>query len=123
MTVVEAISEANAILPGIAAREDARDPRWQAIIAVAEFVESDPEPVWAFVARWGTHCDGDLRAAIATCLLEHLLEHHFALVFPRVEDLVRRDPSFSDTFRRCWKFGQSRLPENSARYDRLMAGP
>ena len=121
MTVVEAISEANAILPGIAAPEYAHDPRWQAIIAIEDFVESDPEPVWAFVARWGTHDDGDLRAAIATCLLEHLLEHHFALVFPRVEDLVRRDPSFGDTFAMCFKFGQSTLPENSARFDHLKA--
>ena len=121
MTVIEAISDANAILPGIAAPDDAEDPRWQAIIAIADFVESDPDPVWVFVAQWGSHADPDLRAAVATCLLEHLLEHHFPLVFPRVEDLARREPNFADTFAMCSKFGQSELPENARRFDALQA--
>ena len=121
MTAVKAISDANAILPGIAAPDNAQDPRWQAIIAIADFVQTDPDPVWTFVARWGRHADADLRAAVATCLLEHLLEYHFPLVFPRVEDLVRRDPNFADTFAMCSKFGQSELPENASRFDALKA--
>lgn len=39
MTVQEAIAAADAILPGEAAPEGARDPRWQAIIVVGEFIE------------------------------------------------------------------------------------
>src|SRR5207248_3326080 len=63
--------------------EDGLDPRWQAVIKVGEFIETDPEQVWAFATKWGKHPSSDLRAAIATCLVEHLLELHFELVFPR----------------------------------------
>jgi hypothetical protein len=73
MTVMAAIRRANAILPGRPAPDGQTDPRWQAVIAVGEFVEAEPEAVWAFVERWGKHANEDLRSAIATCLLEHLL--------------------------------------------------
>jgi hypothetical protein len=123
MTVMAAIRRANAILPGRPAPDGPMDPRWQAVIAVGEFVESEPEAVWAFVVRWGKHANEDLRSAIATCLLEHLLEYHFDLIFPRVERLVRRSKRFFNTFTRCSKFGQSRMPRNAARFDRLSRQP
>jgi hypothetical protein len=119
MTIDQAISEANAILPETAVRGDGKDPRWQAMIAIADFIESDPEPIWAFVARWGIHADRDLRTAVATVLLEHLLERHFDLIFPRVEALVRRDANFAETFATCWKFGEAELAENARRFDAL----
>jgi hypothetical protein len=75
--VEEAIVAAEAILPGHPAAEGGTDPRWQAIIAVSEFIEDHPEPVWSFIVRWGSSPDDDLRMAVATCLLERLLEFHF----------------------------------------------
>ena len=96
MTVHEAIENAEAILPGVAAPEGQEDPRWQAIIAVAGFIEDEPELVWTFVERWGQYPDEDLRAAIATCLLEHLLEAAFRdplsprRAFGSVESVLRR---------------------------------
>jgi len=62
-----------AIAAGEAAPDGETDPRWQAVIAVGEFIETDPEPVFAFAQRWGSSDNADLRMAIATCLLEHLL--------------------------------------------------
>ncbi len=82
--VQRAIARAERILPGTPAPEGKRDPRWQAIIRVGEFIETQPEAVWQFTHRWGKHAQRDLRSAVATCLLEHLLEHHFDLMFPRV---------------------------------------
>jgi len=120
MTVIEAIRQANSILPGRAAPDGRRDPRWQAIIAVGEFIESEPEAVWRFVRRWGTHPNQDLRAAIATCLLEHLPERKFDLVFPRVDRLTRSNKRFADTLSLCWKLGQAERPRNAARLDRLL---
>ena len=76
-SVQEAIGEAELLLPGVPADEDEPDPRWHAIIHVAEFLETDPEEVWAFACRWGTHEQEDLRGAIATCILEHLLDFDF----------------------------------------------
>ena len=114
MEVHDAIRYAEAILPGGPAPEGQLDPRWQAISDIADSVESDPEAIWPFVVRWGRHPQEDLRDAIATCLLEHLLEYHFDRIFPRVRELAEADTQFADTFCRCWKFGQSKGPENAA---------
>jgi hypothetical protein len=121
MSVQDVIERANAILPGRAAPEGQRDWRWQCIIDLGEYVESNPEEVWAFVAQWGGHRDEDLRSAIATCLLEHLLEHHFDAIFPRVEQRALVDKRFGAMFGICAKFGQSELPKNAPRFDALKA--
>jgi hypothetical protein len=121
MTVEEAISEAEAILPDRCADEGETDPRWQAVICVAEFIETDPEPVWAFALRWGRSSDDDLRMAISTCVLEHLLEHHFDAFIERVEEAARADRLFGDTVSHCSKFGQSEEPSRAARLGRLIA--
>src|SRR4051812_15944785 len=113
MDVEEVIRSAEAILPGEPAPPGEVDPRWQAISRIGDSIETDPEAVWPFVARWGRHPQEDLRDAIATCLLEHLLEYHFGRIFPRVRELATADGLFADTFSRCWKFGQSEHPENA----------
>ena len=107
------------ILPGLRAPDGELDPRWQAIIAVGEFVESDPEKVWEFSARWGRSGDDDLRSAIATCLLEHLLEHHFDLIFPRMASLAEEDRNFAQACLDCWEFGESKQPDNALILKRL----
>ncbi len=119
MTVHEAIQYAQSLLPGEPAAEDQEDTRWQAIISVGEHIETEPQAVWEFVRTWGVHPQEDLRTAIGTCLLEHLLEYHFDAYFPAVERLAEDAPLFADTFLNCWKFGQSTASHNAARFDRL----
>jgi hypothetical protein len=119
MGAAEAIREADALLPGMPS-DEGQDPRWQAIIRVGEFIESEPEAVWGFVCRWGAHRQKDLRDAVATCLLEHLLEHHFAAYFARVEQIAESDPLFGDTFRRCWQLGQALETGNAERFASLV---
>ena len=114
----EAIRRAETLLPGVPA-DTGIDARWQAIIAVGEHVEGEPEAVWEFVQAWGSNSQEDLRAAIATCLLEHLLEHHFAAIFPRVQQRALADPLFADTFLRCAQFGQAEEPSNAQRFQWL----
>ena len=121
MTVNEVIREASKLLPGVPAPEGEQDPRWQAIIKVSEFLESHPNRVWEFTRHWGSHECSDVRMAVSTCLLEHLLEYHFDLIFPRVVKLARRNKRFAKTFCRCWKHGQSEFPVNSKRFDGLKA--
>ncbi len=121
MSVLAAINTAELLLPGTPAPDGETDARWQAIIEVAEYIESEPEAVWRFAARWGLHDQEDLRGAIATVVLEHLLEHHFDLLFPRVEALAHRDANFARTVSLCAKFGQSTHPANAPRLDRLLA--
>lgn len=121
MTVDETIAAAEAILPGRAAPDGELDPRWQAVTAVAEFIESEPEAVWSFAKRWGGSSDEDLRMAISTCILEHLLEHHFDAFIGRVEDAALADRLFGDMVTSCWKFGQSEQTSRAARFDQLIA--
>ena len=120
MPVRDAIAAAEQILPGETAPDGEIDPRWQAIIAVAEFLEVEPEAVWQFARRWGSTEDEDLRAAIATCLLEHLLEHHFDRLFPEMEAAARTDEAFARALAMCWSFGQAEQPERAARLARLL---
>ena len=120
-SVQDAIAKAEAVLPGQAAADGEVDERWQAIIAVGEFIETEPESVWAFILRWGSAHDQDLRMAISTCLLEHLLEQHFDSFIGKVEQHVRDDRLFADMVSSCWKFGKSERPDRSARFDRLIA--
>ena len=121
MNVRDALAAAESLLPGTAATESRSDPRWQAIIAVGEFIEAEPEAVWPFILRWGASSDGDLRNAVSTCLLEHLLEFHFDSFIARIEHGARTDTFFADTVCRCWKFGQSEDADRGARFDRLVA--
>jgi hypothetical protein len=121
VTVGEAIAAADAILPGIAAPEGETDPRWQAVIAVAEFIKTDPEEVWQFALRWGSYDDEDLQTAIGLCVLEHLLEHHFDTYISKMEEAVLADRHFATAASRCSKFGQSESSaERSSRFDRLV---
>jgi len=120
MNVWQTIAEVEAMLPGQAAPEEQEiDPRWQAIVRIEDFIREEPEAVWTFILRWGCHEDEDLRAAVATVLMEHLLEHHFAKFFPEVKTAVEKNFLFADTFARCWKFGQSKQEGNAKLFDGL----
>lgn len=116
--MIESFAQVERLLPGEKTAEGP-DPRWQAIITLEPLIHSAPEEFWPFIARWGSHPDEDLRMAIATCLLEHLLESHFATYFPQVEALARTDAFFGETFQFCSPFGQAKLPENRERYATL----
>jgi hypothetical protein len=116
-----AIVRAERILPGKPTPEGKRDPRWEAIMRVGEFIDTQPDAVWQFAHQWGKHAHRDLRSAVATCLLEHLLEHHFELVFPRVRNASLESVRFADTFSSCWAFGQAKTSQNAARVKRLQS--
>jgi len=117
--VHDAIAGAERILPGRPSPEGLKDPRWQAIIEIANFIESNPEEIWTFILRWGSHKDADLRAAVATCLLEHLLDYYFDRFFPKVERAIKADPLFADMFLMSAQLGQSTEPAKALRFDRL----
>ena len=57
------------------------DVRWQAAIALGELCESEPELIWPLVLKWGSSENEDVRDAVATCMLEHILEFHFVKYF------------------------------------------
>jgi hypothetical protein len=114
-----AIARAESILPGRPSPEGNRDPRWQAIIRVAQFIDSDLDAVWQFARKWARHPSPDVRMAVATSLLEHILEGHFDAIFPRLQIEVDDSNRFADTLRSCWILGQAALPKNRARLAKL----
>ena len=62
--------------------------RWQALIVVGEAIESSPDQVWGIVREYGDSTDSDMRTAVATVLLEHLLDFHFEKFFEQVRTEV-----------------------------------
>jgi len=119
MSVARAIRKAERLLPGKQTAEGELDPRWQAMIGVADHIEKHPDDVWRFTRKWGAHTNADLRTAVATCLLEHLLEHHFKRLFPLVSEACQSSRRFADTFLRCWEFGHTRRRRNLQRFRAL----
>jgi hypothetical protein len=117
--VWDAIQSAEQLMALKPAPDGENDPRWQAIIAIGEFLPSSPEPIWQFIRRWGLGNDDDLQSAIATCLLEHLLDQHFDAYFDRVETMARAHRPFAAIFLRCGKGGQSLDQLNEPRFDAL----
>jgi hypothetical protein len=118
-TIIQAIKRAERLLPGTPVPQGKKDPRWQAIILIGNYIENYPDEVWQFVEKWGSHPSQDLRSAIATCLLEHLLEYHFDRIFPLVEEASLRSKRFAKTFGYCSKFGQTLEPKNQKRIGAL----
>ena len=109
--------EITAIETGLATGEEGHV--WKAAVRLGEFVEIAPNEVWSLVTKWADSENDEVRMALATCVLEHLLEHHFDRYFPLVEELALSNSRFADTFSSCWQFGQSDAPDNAARMDSL----
>ena len=123
MTDVQAaIDAAERILPGEAAAPGEEDPRWLAIIKVSEilFTDEDPAPVWPFIERWGSLPDDDLSMAVAKCLLEHLLQKHFEVYFPKVASAAYANRWFADTVRACGSMAFRDQTANVERYNQLI---
>jgi hypothetical protein len=89
------------------ARDLVEDPdsdcRWQALIVIGESLAIQPEEVWRVVLTYGDSEDSDLRAGVATVLLEHLLEDWFDDYFPKLRgELLRGSARFAETVATCW---------------------
>ncbi len=120
-SVHRAIARAERILPGREVKVGV-DPRWQAIIRVGDFIESQPIPVCEFALKWSRRRGIDLQQAISCCLFEHLLESHFDLVLPRIRAAALENSRVAEHFiewRSCFRLGQATLPRNVARLKRL----
>jgi len=83
--------------------------RWQALIVLSESIMTDPETVWRAVCEFGEWEDEDMRAGVATVLLEHLLEYHFQAYYPRLKKRIAGGSKLmADTLSRCYAFGQAK---------------
>jgi hypothetical protein len=86
-----------------------RDVRWQALIVIGEYIATGfrNEEIWSVIVRF-CGMDDDMQDALATVLLEHLLEHDFDSTLDRIRDAPPEKLSpVLDLVQRCWRFGQS----------------
>lgn len=84
------------------------DCRWQALILVGKYIQTKPKVVWETVKKYGVSDDDDMRAGVASVLLEHLIEHHPS--YRRLsERIARKSKPFEDTLRMCWDFSGETL--------------
>lgn len=77
--------------------------RWQSLIVVSESIETKPDLIWEVISEFGDSEDDDMRTAIATILLEHLLDYDFDKYFPKIrEEILKARYRFIDTLDMCW---------------------
>lgn len=94
---------------------------WNAAEIMGEYAEHHPSAIWCLTLIHASSADTEVRQAIATCVLEHILEYHFDTFFDLIENAIQGgDERLRDTLKICWKFGQADLPKNRNRWDRLI---
>jgi hypothetical protein len=77
--------------------------RWQSLIIISELIEIQPDLVWSVILEYGDSDDDDMRTAIATVLLEHLLDFNFDKYFTKLrEEILKGRNQFIDTLEMCW---------------------
>jgi len=84
------------------------DIRWLSVILMGECIplHRRTEDVWRWIVDL---CGGDddMKDALATVLLEHLLEEGFDDAIRRIKlRLADRTAGFVELLHRCWRFGQ-----------------
>src|SRR5882724_11959274 len=80
--------------------------RWTAASAAGDLIPTKPRSVWNLILKYGSYSNEDVRSAVASCMLEHLLESNFEEYFPLLKtQIIEGNILLTDTFRRCWKFG------------------
>jgi hypothetical protein len=85
------------------------DVRWQSIIVIGEFIPCGQrnEEIWRLILD---HCgmDDDMKGALATVLLEHLLEYDSDRTLDRIRvELRTGNAQLPALLWRCSRFGQS----------------
>lgn len=95
---------------------------WEAAEILGEYAENNPWIIWPLTIKYASSLNSEVRQAIATCVLEHILEYHFDQFFDEIERAIKGgDLLLRDTLSGCWKFGKSKLPHNRDRWDILLS--
>ena len=100
-----------------------RDERavWQIAADSWDDATERPDDAWPHMIEALAVADDDSIGAIATCILEHILEHDFSY-FDRVEqEIATGNIKMRRAFLLCSRFGHSKLPESEQRWNKLVA--
>ena len=98
---------------------------WERVWAIASEMGDDalarPDLIWEDTAGALRHAEDEGITAIATCILEHVLENNFDEYIGRVEaEIASGNRSMLEALKRSWKFEQAKIGENSARWDQII---
>jgi hypothetical protein len=84
------------------------DVRWQALIVIGCYIPFGRmnNEIWNLVVEF-CGIDDDLQDALATVLLEHLLEHDYDNTVARIKTAIpEKTAPLLGLLKRCWRFGQ-----------------
>jgi hypothetical protein len=76
--------------------------RWQSLIIIGEFLDKYPNDIFNLIVKYGSSKDEDMRTAVATILLEHLLEKDFKKYFSLYKNISKDNSYLLDTLSKCW---------------------
>ena len=76
--------------------------RWQSLIIIGEYLDKYPDYIFKIIIKYGSSKDEDMRTAVATILLEHLLEKDFKKYFNLYKNLSTNNYYLLDTLSKCW---------------------
>lgn len=79
--------------------------RWQSLIIIGEYINNYSDEIYNIIIKYGSSEDEDMRAAIATVLLEHLLEKDFKKYFSLYKNISKNNLLLLDTLSICWVNG------------------
>ena len=79
--------------------------RWQSLIIIGEYINRFPDEILNIIIKYGSSEDKDMRTAIATILLEHLLEKDFKKYFSLYKNISKNNFFLLDTLSKCWVNG------------------
>ena len=96
--------------------------RWGMLLLLGDhYAESHPKQLWPLVAKWGSVGNEDIRAGVACCILENILEYHFCRYFCVAKRLIEKgNRRFGLTLTYCWKLGQAAKPRNAHALDAFL---
>jgi hypothetical protein len=104
-----------------AARDRDGERVWEIAIGMGDDALTRPNVIWDDVASALRFADDDGITAIATCILEHVLENSFDDYIGRVEaEIASGNRNMLEALKRSWKFEQAKTNENSARWDGII---
>jgi hypothetical protein len=76
--------------------------RWQSLIITGEFLDKYPDDIFKIIVKYGSSKDEDMRTAISSILLEHLLEKDFKKYFNLFKEYSKNNSFLLDTLSKCW---------------------
>ena len=103
----------------------ARNRDWERVWEIAGAMGDDaltrPNAIWDDVASALRYAEDDGITAIASCILEHVLENSFDEYIGRVEaEIASGNRNMLEALKRSWKFEQAKTSANSERWDRII---